>query len=1244
MVPLDDIAAELRVLRRRGFGELDERTLADRLPRLAAAARRVYDVAADRPAPLRRLVVAAGRRVSPAELRPAVADLFGLADTFGKTLAYRQDAAAARFSPVPALNTFRQAPQYARRLVEALAAAVVDLVSGSTPTGSGPHGGADVVDRADLVAEGVALIEGGARFLWVRGEPGTGKTVLADQLAERLAPLHPVIRIRMGNSRVTDEDVLRAVAEPHVDRAARLELFRRGLAEGGSVGLVILDDADSPAAVDALGLADSRTPVVVTSRTAGPEGVPELVVGNLDPEDAEEAVRLLLPDLGDEHTTRLARLSGGRPLVIGHVCRYLRDAGLDAATVLDGLEQDTGRTLDAIDSTTDRSLTAVYRAVLAEFAAQGDVTAVLDSLLWIAVEGLVPRSVGRAFLAHRFPGPIGAVLVSTAEVVLARHGLVAVQDDAYVIHTLTAEVLCRLRRESMTAVLADFLDFLRLPPPDGPRTDQRGLMHAELTVTAGLVDGGDLLCLGSADWLSMRRRADGSRSVTVYRVHSTGITARVDGGESRQLAGATLEEIADWTSDYYERSLWLYGFRAERDEEPTERGDGHVHRVPFTPEGPVVDRGCTEARCGRRWRVRRSRAESEGLPECPDCAAMSWREPLRVWAGLGVTTTLRRLLADFDAAVAAGDVPGALERAEEVDRFVARTRPLPTVPLTRKLAQADMALAKLVRPHDPERALTLYSRAADRYGQCLSRLTGDDLFTVLDELGNALAPQTSLLPRSDPVALQAVYARLVEVHRRQLALRPDDVWARDLLGVVLANRANLIAADDPAAALPLLDESLSLHREALAREDRTSSRRFLADTASTRAGVLRRLGRPDAEAVAEAAGHYRALVADAPDDADLLGSLVTETYRLALANREDRSPEALARWAALEAETRRLCALRPGDPRKAHSLGVILARHAHALRDADPDRAARLRAEATSSMTTLADRDADDVRTLGDAARALALLAEDDTLEDETATGAALVLFRRYLDHQPGDVAAIREIGRLSALRGWRRWNTDPDAAAEHYGRAVTWFRTALDLRPDDPGARFGLAIALQDQAVVVNDVDRAGEAVEAIRHALELLPDNVRLLGALATTLADRARLLCAKGERDTAAAACDEALALHRGFPAVDDDSSHALDLAWVLLAGATVRDDDRLRAEAEQRYLAYLRTWPDDPRPHFELAVLHAEAGDARRAIGRLARWWRTTGRTPDVRRWRVAGEHAFDPVRDDPRLIALLARDG
>ncbi|WP_367128066.1 AAA family ATPase [Saccharothrix sp. HUAS TT1] len=1236
MVSLDDVAADLRVLRRRGFGELGERTLAARLPTLASAARRVYDVPADRPAPVRRLVVAAGKQVAPAELRPAVDDLFGLADTFGRNLSYRQDAAAARFTPTPAPSTFRQAPQYTRRLVESLAAAVVGLVSGATLTELRRDAAVHLVDRPALVERGLALIGDGARLLWVRGEPGTGKTVLADQLAERLA--HPVVRIRLGNSRVTDEDLLRAVGEPHVDGAARWELFRRGLAEGGSTGLVILDDADSPAAVSALGLEGSRVPVVVTSRTAGPEGVPELVVGNLDPEDAERAVRVLLPDLGDEHTARLARLTGGRPLVIGHVCRYLRGAALDAGTVLDGLEQDTGRALDAIDATTDRGLTPVYRAMLAGFAALGDVTAVLDTLLWIAVEGLVPRSVGRAFLAHRFPGPVGAVLVSTAEVVLARHGLVAVRDDAFVLHALTAEVLCRLRRESMAAVLSDFFDFLRLPPPERPVTDERGLMHAELTVTAGLVEGGDLLCLGTNTWISMRRRADGSRSVTVHRLHPTGVNARVDGGESRAMEGRELAEWDGWTGDYGERCAWMYGFRAERDAEPTEHGDGHVHKLPFHPEGPVVDRGFTEARCGRRWRVRLAPAQAEGLPACPRCAGMSWREPLRAWADLGVTTTRRRLLADFGAAVAAGDVPRALELREQVDRHVERTRALLVVPLVRQLAEADTALAGLVRPDDPERALALHVRAANRYELCLSRVDGDDRYRVLDELAGALASQTSLLPHAS-TALDTVHARLVEVHREQLTLRPDDVWARDLLGVVLARQADLVAAEDPAATLALFDEPLSLHRDALAREGRASSRRFLADLQSTRAGILRRLGRPDAVAAArEAAEHYRVLVADDPT---VLDDLIAETYRVAFADRDSQSPEALARWEELEANARRSSASDPDDPRKAHALGVILTRHAHALRgQVDPERAARLRAEATSLLVALPDRHPDDVRTSSDAARTLALLAEAETADHDPATRAALALFHRHLLHRPDDAEAAHAVGTVSALQASRLWNTDPEASAHHYEQAVTWFRTSLERRPGHPATLYHLAFASHDHANLVSDADRSGEAVEAIRDALAALPGDTRLLRALAVALAVQADLLCDKGDREGAAVACDEALALCRSFPA---DLPHSLDTAWVLAVGAIVHGSDALRAEAEERYLTYLRTWPGDPRPHYELAVLYAVSGDAHRAIGRLARWWRTTSKTPDVRRWQVAVEARLDPVRDDPRLTALLARE-
>jgi hypothetical protein len=272
VVSLDDVAAELRVLRRRGLGELDECTLATRLPTLAAAARRVHNVSEDRPAPLRRLLIAAAKQVSPADLRLAVGDLFGLAHTFGRSFSYRQDAAAARFSPVPARSTFRQAPQYTRRLVESLAAAVVGLASSATLNELRQQTADGLINRTDLVDAGVALLAQGAGTVWLRGEPGTGKTVLADQLAERLAPPHRVVRIRMGNSRVMDDDLLRAVNEPHMDVAAGRALFRRRLAESDEISLVILDAADSPAQVAALDLHEARVPVVVTSRTAGPKG------------------------------------------------------------------------------------------------------------------------------------------------------------------------------------------------------------------------------------------------------------------------------------------------------------------------------------------------------------------------------------------------------------------------------------------------------------------------------------------------------------------------------------------------------------------------------------------------------------------------------------------------------------------------------------------------------------------------------------------------------------------------------------------------------------------------------------------------------------------------------------------------------------------------------------------------------------------------------------------------------------
>jgi hypothetical protein len=415
---LQDVVSELRMLRRRTFGELDDSSLQSRLPGLAAAARRVHEVAEDRPAPLRKLLTSAASRVVPEDLQPAVTDLFGLSrDTFGKVLAYRQETAAGRFTPRPAPSTFRQAPQYTPRLVEALGVAILDLLSGVTLDELQKRATAELIERTDLVDAGADLLGGEARTLWIWGEAGTGKTVLADRVAERLAPRHPVVRIRLGNSRVMRQDLVRAVDDTSADEAARLVLLRRMMA-ANSVGLVILDDAEGPAQVAALELSGTAVPVLVTSRVLNPDdGIATLHVGNLSDDQAQQAIKALLPTLGPEDAARLARLAGGRPLAINHIAAYLRTLGTASHVVLDGLETDLAQTLQAIESISDRSLTAVYRRMIDDWAAgHAHVVAVLDTLLWITDQGLVNLPLAREFLAGRFTRPVGAVQISAAGV------------------------------------------------------------------------------------------------------------------------------------------------------------------------------------------------------------------------------------------------------------------------------------------------------------------------------------------------------------------------------------------------------------------------------------------------------------------------------------------------------------------------------------------------------------------------------------------------------------------------------------------------------------------------------------------------------------------------------------------------------------------------------------------------------------------------------------------------------------
>ncbi|TDC63899.1 ATP-binding protein, partial [Actinomadura sp. GC306] len=241
--------AELHALKRRGFGTVTEAELARSAPALSALARRCFDVAPASPPPLRKLFHSAIARIADESLRGPAAALFGVSrETYGKSFAYRKDIAAAMFDPVPARSTFRQRPQYTPRIVAELAAALATVKSTVVVDETRVRRITEQIDRPEQSREAERLLAE-ARLLWIWGEAGTGKTVLAEQVADRVRGPLPAVKIRLGNSRVTEADVLAALDHDDVDArtwspAACRHQLRRMIQDGGALGIVIIDGAD----------------------------------------------------------------------------------------------------------------------------------------------------------------------------------------------------------------------------------------------------------------------------------------------------------------------------------------------------------------------------------------------------------------------------------------------------------------------------------------------------------------------------------------------------------------------------------------------------------------------------------------------------------------------------------------------------------------------------------------------------------------------------------------------------------------------------------------------------------------------------------------------------------------------------------------------------------------------------------------------------------------------------------------
>lgn len=1102
-------------------------------------------------------------------MRSAAIDLFGLTnETFGKSLAYRQQAAAARFTPAPSVSTFRQRPQYTHRIVDAVAGHVIDMLSAVTLGELQQRTNAELIDRPDLVKQAVAELSATGGLVWIWGEPGTGKTALAGQIPARMTLHLPVVRVRMNNTRVMQQDLIRAIGQVGIDATewtdgACTSYFRTLVAQGDAFGLVIIDDVSGPTEFAELELGPIRVPVIVTSRLANPEVAGStLRVEGFSAAETDSAITVLLPALAQSERSRLANIARGRPLIIDRICRYLRSC--DSAQipgVLEALAQDTGRVLNAIESinATDRDLVTLYEHLISSLGQLGDTVAVLDSLVWIAADGLVDRALANAFLAHRFPGAVGSVVISSAIAILAQRGIVTVEDEALSIHGLTVDILQHLRRGSMNSVVSDFVDFLRTPPAE-PTKKLQYLLHSELTMAERLDPDGQewLLCLDELTWL--RIQAEDAREERLVRRYRLGkeeggdITVRTDAADVRVLAEDESDELQKITSNYYELGLILYRSTLEPEPETTP-SDGYLHTTRgwvISPDGTELAQLCV---CGKRLRSTTPAAEWKDLPRCPSCTDRHWPRILEAALKMRPRTYRGDAVHAIRTALEARDPEAALHHYAELRANIELTRPSIDEDLLTDLARTERSIAELLRDQQSPNALDMYRRSAANYA--LAMLLTPDSNQVLDASWSVLLAQVELVTDDGPEVAGALYADAAAQYRRVVDQRNDVPSAMVYLGRCLAAQSKLAASTE--SAIGLYEEAAGLLREAVSdRPDHSDLRATLGMVLSNHGDLLRQhdpgasaklyleanaaylqmarlkpadhngwdlvwysflsvldlnqLDQPELVTLIEHATQFLRQAANhQPQRADLPHRLGLALMYAGDALSSDHPDDAISAYTESAAACR--AGIESGDDAAAVRADLVMAlgKHADLVKGRDRDQALHLLAEAVQQARTVVEQDERHMfgfHNLGALEyRRADLLRDTDVRAAVSLYREAIAHLRRYTEATPNDVLPLRAVSDKLAACGDLVRSGDQQYAEEIYREAEQHIELCLRCSPGDADATRTLAALLERRAdLPVNadgeDAELRGRAVENFRAYVEARPDDMSGLRSLAYNL----------------------------------------------------------------------------------------------------------------------------------------------
>jgi adenylate kinase family enzyme len=418
-----------------------------------------------------------------------------------------------------------------------------------------------IVDRPEYIDRLQALVDAGQKVISIWGEPGTGKSTMAEQFARKLAgdtpPLiihcAPMVTAITPEAETFGRDLANALVAEGVDstkfsKEAWFSRLCEQLTEQPRSNVLVLDNIETNEQIAQVVQAQPKIPVIMTmrNRPSSSEIARERLDNFTEPQ-ALEFIKRQLPDEEDENAKALAHILGCRPLALEHAVRFVREfPDISVGTLVHALATKVTGTLSAVTplDEVERNLARLYERILASLEGHADVQAALDSFLAVVGgSGVGYREMVYLFMQSEVGGLHDRLHFRSALRELGRLGLVREPQNVMrrqpqesglaerpqlAMHALTYAILRDLRGTGTFALESRYWDWVLQGGHQAlPEDDTNAHEHAYLALlqwslraaSGGLPRGwASFFCVDERTWLALMEADSDDESVSTYLV------------------------------------------------------------------------------------------------------------------------------------------------------------------------------------------------------------------------------------------------------------------------------------------------------------------------------------------------------------------------------------------------------------------------------------------------------------------------------------------------------------------------------------------------------------------------------------------------------------------------------------------------------------------------------------------------------------------------------------------------------